>query len=111
MSNPSALSMLSVVNESRERAMAQREAATEHLAALALSAITQGEDVREVAKLCGFDLDAPAEPEPEPDVTTITGMLALHARGRQPTQAQRFAHWLGEAAQRIVLEQLGEGSE
>jgi hypothetical protein len=108
---PNTLSLLAVVEESRQRAMQQREAAVDHLAALALQAIVQGEDVREVAKLCGFDMDAPVPaPEPSPGEGGLFSMHPWGPSAPKPSPAQGFAQWLGEHTQKLVLEGLGEQS-
>jgi hypothetical protein len=52
------LSMLDVIEESRQRAMEQRENAVQLLAAFALKAIIEGENVRDVAER-GSGLESP----------------------------------------------------
>lgn len=102
---PSAMDMLEVIEESRQRAMATRQAAVEQLASFALQAVCEGHDLRRVAKACGFDLDAP------PAVRMQDGSMMSMLLGwgpRETTQVERFAAWLGKSTQELVLKRLGE---
>jgi phosphosulfolactate phosphohydrolase-like enzyme len=67
------LDMVAVIAESRELATKQREASEDFLASAALKAIVEGEDVREIARLCGFDPDGEAATEPYVETVEESG--------------------------------------
>jgi len=98
------MAMLEVIEESRQRAMAQRDAAVEHMASAAVSALVAGEDIRRIAKACGFDLEAP------PVVRTESGgsFFAISWGVKSESQVERFAQWLGEAVRNMALAKIGE---
>ena len=111
---PDPMDMLDVIEESRQNAMARREAAVEHMATMALEALLNGEDPREIAKKCGFEV------ERKPGVTVntdpYTGRLMSEFRSifdygtTQPehTAEQKFANWLGKHVTDLILEKMGE---
>lgn len=104
--------MLDVIEESRQRAMAQREAALDHLATVALQAIVEGADVRDVARRCGFAAveKKPARPDGPVSLGMSGGLMSymLGAEQPEPTPDERFADWLAQAIKKLVLEGMEE---
>ena len=112
---PDPMDMLDVIEESRQDAMARREAAVEHMGTMALEALLNGEDPREIARKCGFNV----ERKPGVTVNTVdplTGRLMSDFRSifdpsygtPKHTAEQRFAHWLGKRVTDLILEKMGE---
>jgi hypothetical protein len=99
--------MLDVIEESRQCAMQRREAAVDHMATVALQAIVEGRDVREVARRCGFakmaEKVAPAEVPAE-----MSGGLLFSWGTERPEKGpdERFADWLAQAVKKLVMEGL-----
>jgi predicted xylose isomerase-like sugar epimerase len=114
------LSMLDVIEESRQRAMEQRENAVQLLAAFALKAIIEGEDIREVAERCGFERPRPSSvAEANANVranvheTSEMGLIRQaffsynYGGGeRQTDPAEGFADWVCKALKDRILEAL-----
>lgn len=109
---PDPMSMLEVAEQSRQDAMARREAAVAHLATFALQALVEGHDVREIARRCGFMLDG--DPEPTDDAEQMVarvggGLFASYMAlglGVESPKApeQNFADWLSQVVKERVEE-------
>lgn len=109
---PDPMSMLEVAEQSRQDAMARREAAVAHLATFALQALVEGHDVREIARRCGFMLDG--DPEPTEDTEQMVAWAAgglfvpYTTRGlrseRPKAPEQNFADWLSQVVKERVEE-------
>ena len=104
------LSMLDVIEESRQRALDQRENAVQLLAAFALKAIIEGENIREVAERCGFAAvvetsDPPVSPEErEMGLRCMSSMLWSGRVQKSPQEG--FADWVCKALKDRILEGL-----
>jgi len=106
------MDMLDVIHESRQNAIAQREAALDHMGTMALEALLNGENPREIAKKCGFRVGSnPSHLEPGAYVVTNMGMMeSLLHYGEPPKHSdeQKFAYWLGKHVTDLILEKMGE---
>lgn len=105
---PDPMAMLEVAEQSRQDAMARREAAVAHLATLALQALVEGHDVREIARRCGFMLDGDPEPEEVEQHTYASFMNTVlsYSYGGEPRKSpeQHFAEWLSQVVKERVEE-------
>jgi hypothetical protein len=113
---PDPMSMLEVAEQSRQEAMARREAAVAHLATFALQALVEGHDVREIARRCGFMLDGDPEPvEENTEGFSMGGILfsgASYVYGggdRRKSPEQHFATWLSTVVKERVEEAFKTG--
>lgn len=111
---PDPLDMLDVIEESRQRAMATREAALEHMATVALQALVEGVPVKEIAVRCGFvavdEVGVEDDDNAESSESSWSGALVFSSfmagAPRRKTLQQAFASWLAEAVKKRVLEGL-----
>lgn len=106
------LSMLDVIEESRQRAMEQRENAVQLLAAFALKAIIEGEDIKEVAERCGFECSRPkttkeatANVHEFGEMSMFRGFFSYGGES-QTTPEEGFADWVCKALKDRILEAL-----
>lgn len=104
----SELDMVAVIAESRERATQQRDASEDFLASAALKAIVEGEDVRAVARLCGFDPGEEVTRTEDADPirsASILFSLYGYGGGARQTGLDAFADWLSEKLAARIREQ------
>jgi hypothetical protein len=106
------LSMLDVIEESRQRAMEQRENAVKLLAAFALKAIIEGEDIKAVAERCGFAAAPEKAQEPVGEYSEMGFMssMLLGTVRRQPSPHEGFADWVCKALKDRILEALNDAA-
>lgn len=107
---PKAMDMLDVLEEASTRAQRSRKAALEMQAAIAIRAILEGADVREVATKCGFDLSTGGGGQDEQHVmASIQGTMyeAIFGSPQQVDELGRFVNWLTNCMATIIRQKLG----
>lgn len=106
------MDMLHVLRESRELAARRRDATVRWMGTLALRAIVEGNDPREVARQCGFDPESDGRDD-EDDMDSMMermmgqmGLTLVSPGGRRTTGMDQFVRWLQDAVGDLVQDRI-----